>query len=201
MENPVFVAYALVLIVLGFVAYILLLRGYGEKHVVVPLTVTACLGSFTVLSVKVSRPAHPARDYRTCARYHFTVAVAAHADAPTGHTALCLHARVRSWSRSTPLWRLTSSSCCVALVCRCPSEQAASMLLKETFEGRNQFVYPLTYFVLAVLVSTAISQVRARGTGALPQLRNEAFRRNGGRAHFFRHVHHWRHSHRCYVLR
>eukprot|EP00039_Didymoeca_costata_P019309 m.337011 g.337011 ORF g.337011 m.337011 type:complete len:461 (-) comp18022_c0_seq1:180-1562(-) len=89
LKQPVFIAYASCLIFTGLIAFWLLKRGLGRKYVLVPLYVTAVLGSFTVLSVK-----------------------------------------------------------------------ATSMLLRETFGGNNEFKQPVIYVAIAILVFTAITQVR-----------------------------------------
>jgi hypothetical protein len=40
------------------------------------------------------------------------------------------------------------------------SVKSLSMLLRESFSGNNQFTQPLIYFVIVILVGTAVTQVR-----------------------------------------
>lgn len=88
-EQIIFVCYASFLVASGIAAYVLLRLGKGETYLLIPLYITAVLGSFTVLSVK-----------------------------------------------------------------------AISSLLLASFAGVTQFDKPLIYCVAAVLIFTAVTQVR-----------------------------------------
>lgn len=54
LSTPRVIVYATLLIVTGIAMFVMLKKGHGEKHILIPLMLTTVLGCFTILSVKAT---------------------------------------------------------------------------------------------------------------------------------------------------